>query len=202
MNGLITLGTLQADKGSDATLSWMVHGITDGTNNPLIITHDVSLPAALVKEQFELAICSIAGVEFKPESVTLDFGQQVTKPRPLAPVIYPERIAVEKVQPVITFRGIDPRTIGSAAIDLWESATHANTKIQLVKRTSGGTYVASGTSEHIYFTAAGLVTVTNPFSASGQSDATVDVRLECLFDGTNAPILFDVTATYDSTPTP
>jgi hypothetical protein len=60
--------------------------------------------------------------------------------------------------------------------------------------------VASGTTQHIYFTAACLVTVTNPFSAQGQADATVDVRLECIYDGTNAPILFSTAAAYDTSP--
>ena len=200
-NGLLTLGTLQADRGSDATLSFMIDGITDGTNAPLIITHGVTLPAALEKAQFEIGLCAIAGTQFRPESVTIDFGQQKAKPRALAPTIWPERIAVQKVQPVITLRGIDPTIIADANIDLdGETAAHTNTKIQLVKRLTGASYVASATTSHIYFTAAGLAIVPTPFSAQGQADATVDVRIECIFDGTNAPILFGTSSAYDTSP--
>jgi len=199
-NGLMYLGSLQADKGSDATLSFMIDAIFDGTNAPLVISHAATLPASLIKEQFEIGLCAISGIQFKPESVTIDFGVQVAKPRPLAPTIYPDRIAVTKVVPVITFRGINPSKIGGANIGLWDTATHADTKIQLVKRLTGSSYVASATTQHIAFTAFGLITVTSPFSASGQADATVDVRIECLYDGTNAPILFNTAAAYDTSP--
>jgi len=199
-NGLMYLGSLQADKGADATLSFMIDAIYDGTNAPLIISHAATLPATLVKAQYEIGLCAISGVQFQPESVTIDFGVQVAKPRPLAPTIYPERIAVTKVVPVITFRGIDPAKIGGANIGVWDAAQHADTKMQLVKRSSGGSYVASASTVHIAFTAAGLITVTNPFSASGQADATVDVRIECLHDGTNAPILFNTAVAYDTSP--
>lgn len=199
-NGLMYLGSLQADKGGDATLGFMIDAIYDGTNAPLVIAHNASLPATLIKEQFEIGLCAIAGTQFQPESVTIDFGVQVAKPRALAPTIYPERIAVIKVVPTITFRGIDPSKISSSNIDAFELGSHSNTKVQLVKRSTGGSYVASGTTEHIYFTAYGLVTTTNPFSASGQADATVDVRVDCLYDGTNAPILFSTAAAYDTSP--
>lgn len=201
MHGLLRLGTLQADRGSDATISFMVDGITDGTNAPLVISHAQTLPATLIKEQFELAIGRIAGTIFKPESMTINFGQQETKPRPLAPVIWPERIAVQKVQPTITVRGIDPSVISAAGIDITgETGTHLNTMFQLVRRLSGASYVAAATETHINFTMAGLVVVTNPFSASGQADATVDVEIRGVHDGTNVPILYDITAPYDSTP--
>jgi hypothetical protein len=200
-NGLLMLGTLQASKGSDATISFIVHGITDGTLSPMAIAHNQTLPASLIRGQWEVAICKIAGTVFKPEDVTLNFGQRETKRRPLAPLIWPETIAVEKVQPVATFRGLDIGLIGSAGIDVTgESATHANTVIQLVKRLTGASYEAAATTVHITFTMAGLVIVTNPFSASGQNDATVDVEVRGIHDGTNVPVLINIASAYDSTP--
>lgn len=196
-NGLLYLNSLQADKGSDATISFTIEAIYDGTNIPLVISHAATLPATLLKAQFELGLCAIAGTQFKPESVSIDFGVAVAKPRALAPSVYPERIAVMKASPVITFRGIDPSTVTALTGSL---GTHANTKIQLVKRATGSTYVASGTAEHIAFTAYGMVVVNSPFSASGQSDATVDIQIQCLFDGTNAPILFNNAVAYDTSP--
>lgn len=196
-NGLMRLGTLQADKGADATISVMLDAIYDGTNVPLVISHAASLPATLIKEQFEIGLCAIAGVQFKPESVTIDFGQQSQKPRALAPTVYPERIAVSKVQPTITFRGIDPAFITTIQA---ATGTHANTKIQLVKRLTGSTYVASATTQHIAFTAYGLITKPTPFSAQGQADAETSISIKCLFDGTNAPILFNSAVAYDTSP--
>jgi hypothetical protein len=196
-NGLLTLGTLQADKGADATISFMVDAIYDGTNVPLVISHAATLPATLIKEQFEIGLCAIGGTQFKPESVTIDFGQQIAKPRALAPTIYPERIAVQKVQPTITFRGLDPSFVTAITAG---AATHANTKIQLVKRLTGGSYVASATTQHIAFTAYGTVTKPTPFSAQGQADAETTLSIKCLYDGTNAPILFNTAVAYDTSP--
>lgn len=202
-NGLMSLGTLQASRGDDATLSFMVDGITDGTNGPLQITHGVTLPSAasLIKGQWEIALCKIAGTEFKPTDFTINFNVAKEKPRPLAPVIWNDRIAVSKVQPTVTIRGIDPSVISAAGIDpSGDSATHLNTLLQLVKRQSGGSYVAAATLEHIGITVDGLVVVTNPLSVSGQADATVDIEIRTRYDGTNVPVLIDTTWAYDSTP--
>lgn len=199
-NGLLRLGTLTAARGSDATISFTVDGITDGTNAPMDIDHDQALPATLVKEQFEIGICKVGNVQFRPESVSIDFGQQEQKPKSLAPVVWPERIAVRKVQPVVTLTGIDPQIIGSAGINTYGSATHANTTIQLVKRLSGGTYVASASLLHVVFTIAGLVIVDDPFSASGQDDATTSLRIRAIHDGTNVPILYDTTSAFTVSP--
>lgn len=201
-NGLMTLGTLQADRGADATLSFSVDGITDGSNAPLQISHGVTLPSTLAKGQWELAIASIAGIEFKPLSATVSFNTQKEKPRGLAPTIWADRIAVSKVQPLASLRGIDPSIIGSAGIDVTGvSATHANTLLQFVKRQSGASYAAAGAGTHIAMTLAGVVVVTNPFSAQGQGDGTVDIEIRTLHDGTNVPVLINIAANYDSTPT-
>lgn len=201
-NGLLSLGTLQASRGDDATLSFMVDAITDGTNAPMVITHGVAIPAVtFAKGQWEIALCKIAGTVFKPTDFTINFNVSKEKPRPLAPVIWNDRIAVSKVQPTVTIRGIDPSVISAAGIDpSGDSATHLNTLLQLVKRQSGGSYVAAATTEHIGITVDGLVVVTNPFSVSGQADATVDIEIRTRHDGTNVPILIDTTWAYDSTP--
>jgi hypothetical protein len=180
----------------------MIDAITDGTNAPMVITHGVALPAALEKGQWELAIGKIGAVVFKPTDLTINFNVQKEKPRPLAPSIWNDRIAVSKVQPVVTARGIDPSQIGAAGIDITGvSATHVNTLFQLVKRQTGGSYVAAATTVHIGITVAGLVVVTNPFSVSGQSDATVDIEIRTIWDGTNIPVLINSTTyPYDSTP--
>jgi hypothetical protein len=200
-NGLMRLGSLSASRGSDATLSFIVDGITDGVNAPMTITHGVTLPPTLIRGQWELALCVIAGVQIKPVDVTINFNQQETKPRPLAPLIWPERIAVQKVQPIASIRGIDPRKISASGIDVTgETAIHANTMIQLVKRLTGGSYVAAATPVHITFTLAGMVVVTNPFSSSGQADATLDIEIRGIHDGVNVPIIINIAANYDPDP--
>lgn len=201
--GLIVLGQLNAPRGADATITIEVHPITDGTNAPLSGTYSsVTLPTSLLKQQFTLGMCKVGSVVLSDlESLTLDFGVQISAKTPEQGGIWPDSVAVRKIQPVATFSGFNPKVLDNAAIPLLgKQAAHANTMIQLKKRVNYSTFVADGTAEHILMTMNGLATVTKIFSGSGTGEATHALRVEGVHDGTNVPIVIDTTSIYDPTP--
>lgn len=201
--GLIVLGQLNAPRGADATITLQVHPITDGTNAPLSGTYSsVTLPTSLLKQQFTLGACKVGTVVLTDlESVTLDFGIQISAKTPQQGGIWPDSVAVRKIQPVLTLTGFNPKILDDASIPLLgKQASHANTMIQLKKRVNYSTFVADGTSEHILMTMNGIATVTQIFSGSGNGEATHALRVEGVHDGTNVPIVIDTTSIYDPTP--
>lgn len=201
--GLIILGQLSATKGQDATLSLMCHAISDGTNAPFAFAYSsITLPTSLLSQQFTLGVCRVGNILLTDlQQFTLDFGIECSKKEPEAGTIWPESIAVRKIQPVATFTGFNPTVLDSSSIPLGgKQATHAQTIMQLKKRANYASFVADGTSEHIRLTMNGLATCTGAFAGSGNAEATNVIRVEGVHDGTNVPILFTLATTYSSTP--
>jgi hypothetical protein len=201
--GLIILGQLQAARGQDATISLMVHAISDGTNSPFSTTYSsVTLPTSLLTQQYTLGHCKVGNVTLSDlESMTIDFGVQVSAKTPEMGSIWPESIAVRKITPVATFTGFNPTILDDASIPLiGKQATHAQTIIQLKKRAGYSSFVANGTSEHIKITMGGLASITQAFTGSGNAELTNVLRVEGVHDGTNVPMLFTIGTTYTPTP--
>jgi hypothetical protein len=201
--GLVILGQLQASKGQDATLSLKVHAISDGTNAPFSVTYtSVTLPTSLLSQQFTLGVCRVGNILLTDlQSLTLDFGVECSKKEPECGTIWPESIAVRKIEPVATFTGFNPTILDAASIPLGgKQATHAQTIIQLKKRQNYASFVPDGTSEHIRLTMNGLATITQAFSGSGNGELTNVCRVEGVHDGTNVPILATIGSTYSNTP--
>jgi hypothetical protein len=201
--GLITLGTLSASRGEDATLSVMVDALTDGTNEPIAPDYaGNTIPGSIQTAQYTLGACSIAGVVVPDlSSLTLDFGVQKTSKTPLAGSVWPDSVAMRKCQPTLTLTGFDPRLWGASNIPtLGKAATHVNTVIQLKKRANLTTFVADGTAQHILITFGGLATVTNAFAGGANSEASITTVSYGVHDGTNVPVIVDTTSIYDPTP--
>lgn len=200
--GLMKLGTLTANRGTDAEISVMIEALTDGTNAPVRETDGVALPTPLISQQFTLGVCKVGGVVFSEiQGVSIDFGVGITEKLPALASVWPNSVGVQKVRPVLTLRGRDLSQIKAAAIPvLGAAATHVNTTIQLVKRLNAGTFESAGSTVHITLTMAGMITPQSLISASGQSEGEHEIRIEGVHDGTNVPILIDTTSAYDSTP--
>ncbi len=204
--GLIVLGQLSAQRGADATITLMIHPITDGTNAPMSwASSSVTLPAtsALSKNQFTLGVCKVGAVTLTDiQSLTLDFGVQISAKTPAMGSVWPDSVAVRKVRPVLTLTGFDPRALDdSTGIPLLgKQASHANTALQLKKRLGYSSFVANATAQHILITMNGMATCTQVFSGSGNAEATNVIRVEGSHDGTNVPIIFDLAHTYSATP--
>jgi hypothetical protein len=201
--GLASLGQITAQRGQDAEISVMVDAITDGTNPPIVADYaGNTAPTGLVTAQFTLGVCSIAGIILPDlEGLTIDFGVRKSAKTPLAGSIWPDSIAIRKVQPVLTLRGFDPRVLDNSLIPLLgKQATHVNTLIQLKKRANYSTFVADATAEHILISMSGIATVTTAFAGSGNAEGLSTVVVNGVHDGTNVPIIIDTTSVYDPTP--
>jgi hypothetical protein len=200
--GLLTLGTLSASRGQDATITAMLDAITDGSNAPVARTDGVALPTPIVAERFTLGLPAIAGSTWPEiEDVSIEFNVTKTEKTPSLGSIWTDAIGVLTVRPVVTFRGRDLSKVSNALVAAGASgATHLNTVIQLIARENSGSFADFGDSDHIAITVAGLVVPENLVSASSNQRATNSIRLVSAYDGTNAPVLFDLSATYDTTP--
>lgn len=198
-DGIMILGSLNMERGQDATISVEVHAITDGSNAPVVSVYNVALPTFLAA-QYTLGESIVAGVRVPDSSsVTIEFGAQISDKTPGLGSIWPDTVAMRRVMPKVRIRGFDLSQIASGSLNpAGFSCTHANTKFQLIKRVNKGTFVAAGTSEHILITVDGLGTVQTRMDASGNADATQEVMIEAMHDGTNVPIVIDTTSTYDS----
>lgn len=200
--GLIRLGTLTADRNQDATLSFMVDCLTDGTNAPVARTDGVAMPSPLTVERFTVGQLKIGGVvQPDVEGWSLDFGVNISEKTPALGFVWPDAVGITTVRPVLTLRGRDLSKVTTALLAFSANgATHANTLLQLIKRQSGGAFVSFATAEHIAITCAGLIVPENLVSAAANQRATNTLRIPLHYDGTNAPVLFNTAIAYDTTP--
>lgn len=201
-NGLLTLGSLGADRTGDAALTVMFDAITDGTNEPITRTDGVALPTPVVAQRYALGLPAFGGTTFPDtENWSLEFGISKTEKSPSLGSIWTDSIGVLTVRPVLTIRNRDisklTQSLLAAASD---SATHLDTKLQLIARKNAGAFEDFGDSVHIGITIAGLLTPQSIVNAASNQRATNELRIAASYDGTNAPILFDLTSTYDTSP--
>lgn len=203
--GLVVLNQLTARRGQDAQLSCQLYGITDGTNAPISgIYTGLAFPAvsAILKQQLVLGRCKVGGIVLPDlDEVTIRFGCQMTRYTPEMGGIWPDSIAVRKVQPTITFRSFDPTILADVKIALAGiQGAHANTLIQLKKRVNYSTFELNASTVHTAFTANGIVTVPDAISASGNAESTTMAVMNCIHDGTTVPITYSVATTYNPSP--
>lgn len=200
--GLLRLNALTADRGQDVTLSFILDTLTDGTNEPVGITDGVAMPASVVAEQYTLGLCRIGNVLMPEiEGISIDFQVTTTEKTPQLASIWPDSIGVIKVRPMLSFRGRDLSRVKATLLEQAGTAgTHVNTIIQLVKRKNNGSFELAASGLHIALTMNGLIVPENLMSASGTSRATNTIKMQCSFDGTNVPLVGNLSANYDTTP--
>ena len=200
--GLLRLNGLSMDRGGDAVASAILDMLTDGSNAPLAVTDGVALPTPRLTRQFTLGKALIAGVLFDDiDGADVSFNVTTTSKEPAMGDITPDEIGVLKVRPVLTLRSRDLTRIKAGLIELTGKAgTHLNCLLQLIRRKNSGIFEDFADPVHINITLNGLVVPDSILNASGQSRATNSIKMMTSFDGTNAPIVFDLAATYDSSP--
>lgn len=185
--------TVAHGAGQSAIGTFQVLPTYDGSNDPFQISDLQTLPTAEADdERFAIGPVQIGSKSLSHfRSVDIDFG--INAPAESADGdVWPTFIAIESVNPRITFRGIDPEWLKSTNVPLVGlTCTHANTIFYLRKRAIGGTFVVNGTAEHIKFTAAGLAYVEEVFDATGQGASETNLVLPCSYDGTNAPLVIN-----------
>lgn len=197
--GLIVPVRLVVRRGQDAQITYAVTGLTDGTNAPFSVAYTgITFPSSLLTQQFTLGVCKIGNFLLPDlDEVSIDFGTIQTKVTPATGSVWADSVAVKKIRPSISFKIFDPTVLDDAKLALAGTAgTHANTKVQLKKRLNLSTFVPNATTQHAYFTMAGLITVPDAATASGDNEATTMCKIESVFDGTNFPIVMNLAAAY------
>lgn len=194
--GIIVPRILNVTYPGDAILTYETIIIYDGSNNPIIFTDLQSVPALSgAGARFTLGPMTLeSDLLGQIRAFNLDFGINVVSEGSDSD-IWPTFASIESINPVIRIDGIDPLWLDSDVIPLTgHAATHANTKIYLKKRSSGGTYEDDITAEHIKFTAAGLATIESPFTGARGEAMGCSLTLPLNYDGTNDPLVIDTSA--------
>ncbi len=194
-DGLLVPRTITAAHQQDASLSFEMLPISDGTNAPIADSIVAALPTIGTQERFTLGPVTLGSkVLTGIQSVDIDFGITAT-PRGSDSDMWNTHISSDMVVPTITIRGVNLEWFGSATIPLAGLVgTTANTSIYLRKYSDGGSYVADGTAEHIKFQSDGVASI-GSVNASGP-EATIDVTFQCLATAFNThPITLDTAST-------
>lgn len=190
-NGLVVPRTMTIDHAGNAQLSYDAYPAWDGTNDPVILATTASLPtytpstwptAAVGRWTMRGMTIGSVAVTGK-RSISIDFGATVTHEGADGDR-YPTVTTLAGIAPVITVRGVNP-AVWATICDLdGTTAAHASATIELLKRG-----VAIGTAVHIKLTFAGLVTFDTLFDAGVDGPGETVMRIDCVGDGTNAPIV-------------
>lgn len=200
--GILRLATLDMPRNQDATISVTLDAFTDGTNAPVAETDGVAMVTPLVNERFRLGLCKVAGVQFPDNAgMSIEYNVGLTDKTPAFGSIWADSAGVVTVRPVLVMRGRDLAKVKSGLIELGATAAaHADTTIQLIKLLDSGSFQPLANAVHIKFTVAGLAVPESIFSSSAGGNATNEIRIPLMHDGTNAPIVNDLAIAYDTTP--
>jgi len=190
--GIIVPRSLRCDHQGDAVAAFDLIATYDGTNDPVAETDSQSVDtAATDDERYTIGGITLGNIALTGfRSVEINFGV-VARSVGADSDIWDTFCYIPTISPTIVFRGIDPLWFDAAAVPLIGLVgTQANTTIYLRKRAATG-YVANGTAEHIKINAAGLVTLDNIFSASGDAEGETSIMMTTQYDGTNAPLVIN-----------
>lgn len=203
--GLLRLDSLTIPRTGDATVSFRIDALTDGSNAPFAGTYTgITLPSSPISEKYGMGAARVGNILVsEPTNLGLNFGVIPDEKLPAVGGVWADTTGVRKVQPVLSVQGQDPTMLDdSSGIPLLgKAAIHTNTKIQLKKRLRGGAYEDNSSAVHFAMTMDGLEMVNDPFASSGDGVAEFDARLEATYDGTNAPVVFLFDQTYSATAT-
>jgi hypothetical protein len=207
-SGRLVPRTLSINHQGNATLDLEMLAISTGTlisgttfgetERPIDYTESIAAPsvtlADLDSERYTLGPATIGAVDIGClQDLSIDFGLEI-ETTGCSSNPYPTQIETRSVNPMITATTRDTNKFAAAGIPLTgKAATQANTTIYLRKRKqSTAEFVAYATAEHIKINSAGLLMVEEAWSADGSANATAKIKLQCLFDGTNNPIVMNL----------
>lgn len=181
--GIVVPRTLSVDHRGNAEITYEALSSWDGTLDPVVRAASVALPTAVASNRYTMEDLTIQGVSVAGKrQISIDFGHQIAQEgadsEPFDSVA-----SIQSVQPVLTVRGVDTSWFTTVAPLLGKSATLATTVLSLQKRG-----VAKATAAHIKISFSGTVSWDTIFDGSPDSPAQAAFRLDCIFDGTNAPV--------------
>lgn len=191
-NGRIIPRSLSVSHRSNAELTAEVIATYDGTNLPVIPAATVAAPTGLTDaNRFTLGAVTVGGVTLEGNtSLDVSFGVDIQTDGGDSD-LYDTHLQVLQVKPEITITTRDVSKFAvSGAIGLTGlHGTHANSSIVLRKRVNG-TGDFSSAADSIEITFDGLISIDQATSASNNQRSEMTIKITCLDDGTNAPLIF------------
>lgn len=190
------INRLSVSHRQDAQVECEGVALWDGTNNPVMIEGTQALPT-LPSSSGRWTIASVTVEDVVIEcniQLDIDFGVQVDV-FGCDSDIFDTHFHINQIAPMINITSLDPENFANAKARLIGLVgTQANSQIVLRKRTpSQASFVADATAEHIAINFAGVILPNDVHSASANQKAQSTFRIETVWDGTNAPLVFDTT---------
>lgn len=188
---------LSADHQGDATLELRVIATKDPStavsdaNLPVTVATAQALPTGLAgDERFTLHTATVNGVSFDCNlRWEVNFGNNAIT-EGCNSRIYDSDIIHQSVQPDITIGGKHLDKFVDSIGLLGAKGEHANTELYFAKRATDAVgFVAGATAEHIKISAEALAYWETIHDASGNGRVENQLRLTCLHDGTNKPLI-------------
>lgn len=181
----------------DAQIESEVMALWDGTNDPVIPEGTITLPSLPASSgRWTLGDVTVGSESIGCNiQVDIDFGL-TAEAFGCDSDIWDTHLNLNMIAPRITITSLQPEGFDDGVVPLEGLVgTHANTTFYLRKRLARGAgFVAGATEEHISFTASGVLLVSDAHNATANQRAQMSLQMECDWDGTNAPIVFDTTA--------
>lgn len=181
----------------DAQIESEVMALWDGTNDPVIPEGTIALPTLPASSgRWTLGDVTV-GTESIGCNIQVDFDFGLTAEAfGCDSDIWDTHLNLNMIAPRITITSLQPEGFDDGVVPLEGLiGTHANTTFYLRKRLARGAgFVANATEEHISITASGILLVSDGHNGQANQRAQTSYQMECDWDGTNAPIVWDTTA--------
>jgi len=189
--GLLIPTRLTANHRDDAELECNALVVSaDGSTAPITIAESQAVPAVTDDGRHTIGPCKVGNITLTQiDGIGIDFGLDVLIEGSDSDVYDSIAVIREVRNPTITITTSDIDTLKATMIPVGGIAcTQANTIVYLRKRQNQATLLATGTAEHIKFAAYGMAVVETGIDASSNDPGEARLRIECAYDGTNAPI--------------
>lgn len=193
--GLVCVKSITLENGKTAQVVYEVAPISaDGQAHPFTLATSVTLPTqGAVDERFTLGPVKLANVTMDNlKKVTIEPNIEYAWDKSMDDVFY-TFVSIKSRKPVIKFSGSELSNLGSNFGLAGTAGTQANTIFYARKRAANGKLVATGTSEHVKFAAAGMCVVTGR-NASGVESGDMEIEMHVLNDGTHDILTIDTAA--------
>lgn len=201
-NGLLVPRTLELTHGEIASMALELKPTGDESNHPMTSTAGVVIPAgAVANEAYTLYRATVAGAVLKGvKSTQLEFGLTVTEEM-ADNDLWPTWASVATYATRITLSGLNPRWLSDTVIPIGGKKLElANTRFDAVRYvdTDAGSFMPLNENHHITIGTYGLGFITTAASGSGDASLTsTELQIICLYDGSNAPLTINRTASLE-----
>jgi len=201
--GCLIPRTLNVSSGQYADISCdFLCLTTDGLTIPVTITDNVALPALhTTNNRFTVGPIVLGGITLsKVQQFSVDFGNSVSH-LAFDSGVYPTHVNVDSQVVRGTFTVMAPEAYAAASLNPESlELDHSDTTVGLraYDPSGGGNLLADTDAEHILLTFAGLATVDDALSASGNAPGQLSGSITARHDGTNAPVVIAVNQALSS----